>query len=69
MKFTATNFLTALLLGLHRSCAQDDCTPCDDKPTSAMEDKGKKCEDFPNAILSKCQDADNWIDNGFCRKT
>jgi len=69
MKFTATNFLTALLLGLHRSCAQDDCTPCDDKPTPAMENKGKKCEDFPNAILSKCQDADNWIDNGFCQKT
>ena len=34
-----------------------------------MEDKGKKCEDFPNAILSKCQDADNWINNGFCQKT
>ena len=71
MKFTATGtiFLTALLLSFHRSSAQDDCTPCDDKPTPAMEDKGKKCEDFPNAILSKCRDADNWIQNKFCRYT
>ena len=69
MKFTANIFLTALLLGLHRSSAQNGCTRCDDKPTPAMEDKGKKCADFPNAIKSKCQGADNWVQNKFCRYT
>ena len=68
MKFAGSS-LTAVLLGLHRSSAQDGCVQCDDKPTPIMEDKGKKCEDFPNVIKSKCQGADNWIENKFCRYT
>ena len=68
MKFAATS-LAVVLLGLHGTSAQDDCVPCDDKPTPIMEDKGKKCEDFPNVIDSKCRDADNWVANKFCRYT
>ena len=68
MKFTATS-LAAFLLGLHGTSAQSDCVPCDDKPTPIMEDKGKKCDDFPNVIESKCRGADNWVENKFCRYT
>mmetsp|Transcript_21419 Transcript_21419/g.31793 ORF Transcript_21419/g.31793 Transcript_21419/m.31793 type:complete len:216 (-) Transcript_21419:607-1254(-) len=69
MKFAATSLAAVVLLGLHGTSAQDDCVPCDDKPTPIMEDKGKKCDDFPNVIESKCSGADNWVENKFCRYT
>ena len=69
MKFAATSLAAVVLLGLHGTSAQDDCVPCDDKPTPIMEDKGKKCDEFPNVIESKCRGADNWVENKFCRYT
>jgi len=66
MKFPATS-LAAVLVGI--SAQADGCVPCDDKPTPIMEKKGKKCEDFPNVIETRCRGADNWVESKFCRYT
>mmetsp|Transcript_16775 Transcript_16775/g.37224 ORF Transcript_16775/g.37224 Transcript_16775/m.37224 type:complete len:353 (-) Transcript_16775:139-1197(-) len=62
--------LAAVLMGVSFAASDNDnCTPCDDKPTPIMISKKKSCSDFPKIIATKCFAADNWVDMGFCRHT